>query len=111
MSSLGFVFYLFFQAVISFLRLLTILFRFFVGAPLTAMFVVMRSPRGIQKDRWIAWRLARAHKMNRRLTPEKLKLLEEFSHRKILREIEEIRIPIGLDDSGRIQWSNTFALA
>lgn len=101
---------LFFEAVISFFRLLAIIFRFFVEAPLTALFVIVRSPRGIRKDRWIAWHLARAHRMRRRLTPEELQRLEEFANAQILQTVDDIRVSGGLTPGGNIHWMDTFKL-
>lgn len=102
--------HLFFQAVGSIFRLLGTLFRFFVEAPLTATFVFFRSPRNSRKDRWVAWRLARAHRMRRRLTPEKLEKLERYADARILQTVEEIRVPGEMTPDGKIRWTDTFKL-
>ena len=110
MNSFVMALHVIFSALKSLFTLVYIFFRFFLLAPLTATAVFLRSPRGIKKERWVAWRLARAHRMSRRLSPAKLARLEELAQKKILQEVEDVRVAAGMD-KGKIVWMNTFKLA
>ena len=109
MNSFVMALHVLFQALKSIFSLVRIFFRFFLQAPITATAVFLRSPRGIKKERWVAWRLARAHRMSRRLSPAKLARLEELAHKQILQEVEDVRVANGMD-RGKIVWTNTFKL-
>jgi len=78
----------------------TALIRFFVFAPILATWVFFRSPRGIKKDRWLAWRLTRAQRLGRRLNDRQLKRLEDLAVRKLVRTIT---VPEVLEDE-TITW-------
>tara|TARA_B100000745_G_scaffold173343_2_gene113584 strand:- start:12067 stop:12456 length:390 start_codon:yes stop_codon:yes gene_type:complete len=80
------------------------LLRFFIAAPLLATWVIFRSPRGMKKDRWIAWRLARAHRFGRKLSVEKRQRLEQFLEAKILREVKRPSIV----ENQMIEWETIF---
>ncbi|XKT75193.1 MAG: hypothetical protein ACJKSS_00155 [Patescibacteria group bacterium UBA2103] len=82
-------------------------FRFFIAAPLLATIVLLRSPRGIKKDRWIAWRLVRAHRLGRTLSIAQMSKLNDALTKELIREI---RVPMGVDHDQLIQWGPSIEL-
>lgn len=82
-------------------------FRFFIEAPILAIWIFLRSPRGIKKDRWVAWRLVRAHRLGRNLSLVQMRRLNDALTNKLIREIT---VPAGVDHRQLIQWDTSIEL-